>query len=230
MCPTNLIVLPVFLRYGNPRYAASENEKFAEYFKNTIAGPLLGPVMNCLALKAQGKYITDDVHRLALTYLASSVEMSVTYKVIKPHLDFLVLQVIFPTLCLTSEEARLFSDDPVEFIRKVHDPMEDFLDPRLAATNLLQVLARYRQKDTLPRILPYLQGVLTEYNNTQPIEARDFQRKDGVLVSMAVLFKILADSKAYRPMLEPLIVTHVLPEFQSPVGKKNLSMLFFFVH
>ena len=95
--------------------------------------------MNCLAIKAQGKYITDDVHRLALTYLASSVEMSVTYKVIKPHLDFLVLQVIFPTLCLTSEEARLFNDDPVEFIRKVHDPMEDFTDPRLAATNLLQV-------------------------------------------------------------------------------------------
>ena len=47
--------------------------------------------------------------------------------------------MIFPTLCLSSEEARLFIDDPVEFIRKVHDPMEDFMDPRVAATNLLQV-------------------------------------------------------------------------------------------
>ena len=47
--------LAVWCSYGNPRYAASENEKFAEYFKNSIAGPLLGPVMNCLAIKAQGE-------------------------------------------------------------------------------------------------------------------------------------------------------------------------------
>ena len=63
--------------------------------------------------------------------------------------------------------------------------------------------------------------MLTEYSNTLPVESRDFQRKDGVLVALAVLFKILADSKAYRPMLEPLIVAHVLPEFQSPVGNNS---------
>ena len=65
--------------------------------------------------------------------------------------------------------------------------------------------------------------MLTEYSNTLPVESRDFQRKDGVLVALAVLFKILADSKAYRPMLEPLIVAHVLPEFQSPVGNSKSS-------
>ena len=31
---------------------------------------------------------------------------------------------------------------------QIHDPSEDWLDPRIAATNLLQMLARYRQKDT----------------------------------------------------------------------------------
>ena len=85
------------------------------------------------------------------------------------------------------------------------------------------MLARYRQRDTLPRLLPFLQGVLTEYNSTLPVESRNFQRKDGVLVALAVLFKILADSKAYRPMLEPLIVTHVIPEFQSPVGNTRIK-------
>jgi importin-7 len=111
-------------RYGNPRYAATENEKFAEFFKNTIATPLLGPVMNTLALKTQEKFVTDEVHRYCLAYLASAVELSVTYKAVKPHLDFVLFQVIFPTLCLSAEEVALFTDDPVEFVRKVHDPTE----------------------------------------------------------------------------------------------------------
>ena len=48
----------------------------------------------------------DDVHRLSLAYVASCVEMSVTYKVIKPHMDFILFSVIFPTLCLSVEDIR----------------------------------------------------------------------------------------------------------------------------
>ena len=33
----------------------------------------------------------------------------------------------------------LFQDEPVEFVRKVHDPLGDWLSPLIAATNLLQV-------------------------------------------------------------------------------------------
>ena len=50
------IVSHFIQRYGNPRYASAEHEQFAEFFKNNVAGPLLGPVMNCLALKAQGTF------------------------------------------------------------------------------------------------------------------------------------------------------------------------------
>ena len=42
---------------------------------------------------------------------------------------------------------------------QIHDPSEDWLDPRIAATNLLQMLARYRQKDTLPKLLPFMEGI-----------------------------------------------------------------------
>ena len=41
---------------------------------------------------------------------------------------------------------------------QIHDPSEDWLDPRIAAVNLLQMLARYRQKDTLPKLLPFMEG------------------------------------------------------------------------
>jgi hypothetical protein len=52
----------------------------------------------------------------------------------------------------------LFNDDPQEFIRKVHNPISDWLSPMLAATTLLQTLARYRQKDVMPLFLPFLQS------------------------------------------------------------------------
>ena len=41
---------------------------------------------------------------------------------------------------------------------QIHDPSEDWLDPRIAAVNLLQMLARYRQKDTLPLLIPFILG------------------------------------------------------------------------
>jgi importin-7 len=106
-------------RYGNPRYCSEEDKPFADYFRGNTAIQLLAPAMNNLQIKARGGFLTDDVHRSCLTYLSNCAEMSPTYKVIKPHLNFVLFEVVFPTLCLTHEDARLFDDDPVEFIRKV---------------------------------------------------------------------------------------------------------------
>jgi len=60
--------------------------------------------MNNLAIASKGGFLTDDVHRMCISFVASCVEMSPTYKVLKPHLDFLLFNVIFPTLCLTQDE------------------------------------------------------------------------------------------------------------------------------
>lgn len=38
--------------------------------------------------------------------------------------------------------------------------MEDFVEPRAAVTSLVQTLARYRQKDVLPVLLPFIQSML----------------------------------------------------------------------
>ena len=52
------------------------------------------------------------------------------------------------------------------------------------------MLARYRQKDTLPIVLPFIQNVLVEYLNTAP-ESRNYKKKDGALVAIAVLAKVV---------------------------------------
>ena len=177
-------------RYGNPRMAAEQYQAFANFFRANIAPLMLGPVMNNLALKASGGFITDNIHRLCLSYMMSAVEMSPTFKLIKPHMDFVLFQAIFQTLCLSSEDIALFTDDPVEFVRRIHDPMDDWLDPRTSAINLLQTLARYRAKDVLPRLLPFMESVLQTYGETA-LESRNYIAKDGVLVAFATISKVM---------------------------------------
>lgn len=183
------IVCQFIQRYGNPRTAADQYQSFAVFFRSNIAMLLLGPIMNNLSLKSSGGYITDDLHRMCLSYMMCAVEMSPTFKVIKPHLDFVLFQAIFQTLCLSPEDIRLFTEDPVEFVRKIHDPMEDWLDPRISAINLLQTLARYRAKDVLPRLLPFLESVLRTFGEA-PLESRNYMAKDGVLVTFATISKV----------------------------------------
>lgn len=93
-------------RYGNPRYADKANQQFASFFRAHTAAQLLAPVMNTLALRSKGRYLTDEVHRMCIGYVTSCVEMSPTYKILKPHLDFIVTGIVFPTLLLTDSDIR----------------------------------------------------------------------------------------------------------------------------
>lgn len=176
-------------RYGNPRYCKESDQSFAQYFRSTLAGLLLPSVMTTLSTVAEGAYVTDEVHRFCLTFLSNCVEMSPTYKILKPNLDFLFFRVIFPILSLNKEELDLFTNDPTEFVRKQSDPMGEWVDPRVAGLNLLQTLARYRQKDTMAKVLAYMQQTLATYEAT-PFQSRDYASKDAVLVAFGGISKV----------------------------------------
>lgn len=176
-------------RYGNPKYVNEENKSFALYFRDTISVILLQPTINVLSMRASGRYIAEDTHRQCLVYLTNSVEMAPTYKVIKKQIDHILFEIVFPSLCVDPADVELFRTDPNEFIRKCHDPMEDWADPKVAAINLLQTLAKYRQKDVLPKYLPFLAQILSTYNAADAAN-KNYSHKDGVLVSMSSLFKV----------------------------------------
>ena len=63
-------------------------------------------MVNILIQKSQGVFVTETVHRMCITYVCNSVEMSPTYKVLKPHMEFLLFGVIFPTLSLSQADIR----------------------------------------------------------------------------------------------------------------------------
>jgi importin-7 len=100
------IVTHFIQRYGNPRYSGEENKAFSEHFRANTAKLLLEPMVNLLIQKSQGVFVTENVHRMCISYVCNSVEMSPTYKVLKPHMEFLLFGVIFPTLSLSEADIR----------------------------------------------------------------------------------------------------------------------------
>lgn len=211
------IITHFIQRYGNPQYAGKEYKAFATHFRQHTSVALLTPVMNTLMVKSSGGFVTDQVHRMCISYVCNSVEMSPTYKLLKPHMEYILFSVIMPTLCLSESDLELFEDDPQEFIRKVHNPLEDWLDPRVAAINLLQMMARYRLKDTLPKLLPYIQNVMDTYAQAA-LPDKDTRAKEGALVAIASVSKILKEKSPYKDQLEGLFVTYILPDLESPAG------------
>jgi importin-7 len=97
--------------------------------------------------------------------------------------EFLLLQVVFPLLCLTDEDVELFETEPLEFMHRQTDPVLDFLDPRMPAINLIVDLVKYRAADTLPRLLGFVTEILSTYQRAPP-EQRDYRRKDGAFVAL----------------------------------------------
>ncbi|CAM9092964.1 unnamed protein product [Pylaiella littoralis] len=206
-----------FTRYGQPLYAEEGMSDFAEAFSKQLAPKLLEQVMNTLALRPKGEYCTDRVVHACLMFVGPATELSYTYKLLKPHLDFVLFQAVFPALALSESDIETFELDPHEFIHKNNDPSEDYLSPRVPAMNCIIDLAKYRGKDILPRLLSYTQNVLTTYAAT-PEAQRDHRAKDAALVALGSLSTVLLRSKKYSKSLETLVLQHVLPEFQSPVG------------
>eukprot|EP00584_Thalassiosira_punctigera_P008909 CAMPEP_0172545150 /NCGR_PEP_ID=MMETSP1067-20121228/15144_1 /TAXON_ID=265564 ORGANISM="Thalassiosira punctigera, Strain Tpunct2005C2" /NCGR_SAMPLE_ID=MMETSP1067 /ASSEMBLY_ACC=CAM_ASM_000444 /LENGTH=1077 /DNA_ID=CAMNT_0013331839 /DNA_START=115 /DNA_END=3348 /DNA_ORIENTATION=+ len=212
-----LIMTRLFSRYGIPNYAEDEVKEFAKYFSHNVAPSFLGPVCETLSLRPQGQFCTDRVVHLCLNFVDLAVELAPTYKLLKPHMDFLLYKVCFPAMCLTEEDVDEFENDPHEFVHKQNSPMADFYDPRMSAITLVTSAVRYRGQDTMQPLLGFLTEILQRYN-AAPEGGKNHVEKDCALLMFGSLSEILLQKKKYAAELEGLMVSSVFPDFNSPVG------------
>jgi len=211
------IMTRLFSRYGIPNYAEDEVKEFAKYFSQNVAPSFLGPVCETLNLRPSGQFCTDRVVHLCLNFVDLAVELAPTYKLLKPHMDFLLYKVCFPAMCLTAEDVDEFENDPHEFVHKQNSPLADFYDPRMSAITLVTSAVKYRGQDTMQPLLVFLTEILQRYNATEEA-ARNHIEKDCALLTFGSLSDILLKKKQYASELEGLMVTSVFPDFNSPVG------------
>lgn len=211
------IMSRLFSRYGMPSYADDDAKEFATYFSQHVATQFLGPVCETLNLRPMGQFCTDRVVHLCLTYVDLAVELAATYRLLKPHLDFLLYKVCFPTICLTQEDIEIFENDPHEFVHRQNSPLADFYDPRMSAITLITDLVKHRGQDVTQNLLTNMTEHLNRYNNAAP-ENKNHIDKDGALLVFGSLAKFLLSKDKYAKEIEGLLVTSVFPDFSSPIG------------
>ena len=126
------------------RQVKGSQKAFAERFKREYACTLLEAYLGQLAILPGGGFLPERVINYLLQYLTSAIPKKVTYKALRPHVQQMLLSVVFPALCFNERDSELWEEDPHEYIRKGYDIIEDMYSPRTGAMNFVQELMRCR--------------------------------------------------------------------------------------
>lgn len=103
-------------------------------------------------------YISPRVLQQTFNYVNHAVGHAFTWKMLKPHSEALIREVIFPTVSYTDADADLWKSDPLEYTRTKFDIFEDHVSPVTAAQGLLHTLCKGR-KDMLQNTMEFLMQV-----------------------------------------------------------------------
>ncbi|KAI9256941.1 putative nonsense-mediated mRNA decay protein [Sporodiniella umbellata] len=210
----------LFSKYGNPativRGSASEYSNFSKYFSTNFATNILQTYLSQIESWIKKEiWISSKCLALSSSFFTDCVKNKTTWLLLKPHVETLVAHFIFPQLCFSNEDQELWDEDPVEFVHKKVDPLEDFHSSEINTMNFLIDLARDRKKHTFMTILNFINGVLNKYLQA-PEKEKNAQEKDGALCMIGGLsYQILHKKSSLSGMMEPFFVTHVFPEFKS---------------
>ncbi|KAF4693485.1 hypothetical protein FOZ62_012285, partial [Perkinsus olseni] len=190
----------------------------------------------------QGAFVSDQVLYQVFGFIAEAAQHAITYKVIKPHLQFLVHDVVLPVLSFSQEDQHLWESDPDEFIRRQGACETMFSDPRSAAGDLLRSFVTYRGRDSLSIIMASISTDLEAYSRMgDKVDMQACCKKDGALNALENIAEQLAiaaveksgkskrskkGKKSKKPSavenqlpdvnaLQQMLVNVVLPEFKS---------------
>ncbi|KAI9283549.1 armadillo-type protein [Umbelopsis sp. AD052] len=209
----------IFTRYGNPTLLLGSNTKYMGFAKNFVAN--FAPDILHAYLKQVDTWVKKEVWisskcmALIAAFLTDCIKNKTMWQLVKPHSESLIAYFIFPQMCFSDSDAELWSEDPVEFVHKKIDPLEDFHSAQMHASNLLIDMARHRRKQTFMTILTFTNELLTKYLATAP-ELRNGKEKDGALNIVGCLSNEILSKHTVASMMEPFFVAHVFPEFSSP--------------
>lgn len=195
-------------RYGLPGFVMAKYEEFAAWYLNTFVSATIQVLLQILDEKRRGQFVAPRVLQLTLSYLNKCVNLSFSWKLLRPHVQAVVKEVLLPLLCFSKKDAQLWEEDPHEFIRLKYDPMEDFVSPTVAARLLLSSIATKRHNSALPGIVRLIVDTLST-SDLSP------QHKDGILHLLGSVSGVLCSNEKYSHGMPSLLTLHVMPDFVS---------------
>ncbi|XP_049369945.1 importin beta-like SAD2 [Solanum verrucosum] len=207
----------LYTRFGDLKLQNPDNKAFAQMFQKGYAGKILECHLNLLNVIRAGGYLPDRVINLILQYLSNSISKSNMYSLLQPRLNIVLFEIIFPLMCFSDNDQKLWEEDPHEYVRKGYDIIEDLYSPRTAAMDFVSELVRKRGKENLHKFLFFIVEIFKRYEEAAP-EYKPYRQKDGALLAIGALCDKLKQTEPYKSELERMLVQHVFPEFSSPAG------------
>ncbi|XP_042577700.1 importin-8-like isoform X1 [Cyprinus carpio] len=204
------IITRMFERYGSPGNVTKEYVEFADFFLKTYAVGIQQVLLKVMEQHRQRQYVSPRVLQQALSYMTQGVSHSLTWKQMKPHMQTITQEVVFPLMCYKDEDERLWQEDPYEYIRMKFNMYDDHVSPATAAQTLLCTAARKR-KEVLPQMMEFCHQILMDPN-------ADPRRKDGALHVIGALAQPLLKKRVYRDQMELMLQNYVFPLLNSNLG------------
>uniref|UniRef100_A0AAQ4QTP5 Importin N-terminal domain-containing protein n=1 Tax=Gasterosteus aculeatus aculeatus TaxID=481459 RepID=A0AAQ4QTP5_GASAC len=204
------IMARLFERYGSPGNTTKEYAEFAELFLKEYAVPAQQVLLKVLYQFKEKQYVAPRVLQQTLNYINQGIAHALTWRNLKPHIQGIIQDVVFPLMCYTDSDEELWQEDPYEYIRMKFDVFEDFISPTTAAQTLL-FTACNKRKEVLQKTMGFCYQILTD-------PATDPRKKDGALHMIGSLAEILLKKKIYKDQMEFMLQNHVFPLFRSELG------------
>uniref|UniRef100_A0A8C5DJT8 Importin N-terminal domain-containing protein n=1 Tax=Gouania willdenowi TaxID=441366 RepID=A0A8C5DJT8_GOUWI len=204
------ILARLFERYGSPGNTTKEYAEFADLFLKEYAVPAQQVLLKVLYQYKENQYVAPRVLQQTLNYINQGIAHAITWKNLKPHIQGIIQDVVFPLMCYTDSDEELWQEDPYEYIRMKFDVFEDFISATTAAQTLL-FTACNKRKEVLQKTMGFCYQILTD-------PATDFRKKDGALHMIGSLAEILLKKKIYKGQMEFMLQNHVFPLFRSELG------------
>ncbi|CAG8437081.1 2268_t:CDS:10 [Funneliformis mosseae] len=209
----------IFSRYGNPAQLGQSSRKyaaFAENFSQQFGSQILRVYLQQTELWIKKEvWLSQKVLLFFADFYKDALTHKLTWQIMKPYAETLVSHFIFPQLCFSKEDEELWVEDPVDYVHKKLDPLEEFTTPITSTITFLMDLAKYRHKFIFKKILNFIHNVLNTYRDAPP-ESKDPSQKDGALKMIGCISDLILRKKSgISQHMEPFFTTYVFPEFQS---------------
>ncbi|XP_033968421.1 importin-8 isoform X1 [Pseudochaenichthys georgianus] len=204
------IITRLFERYGSPGNVTKEYNEFADFFLKTYAMGIQQVLLKVVDQYRQKQYVTPRVLQQCLNYLNLGLSHSLTWKHMKPHMQTICQEVIFPLMCYKDEDEKLWQEDPYEYIRMKFNLYDDHALPATAAQSFLCKAARKR-KEVLPQMMEFCHQILRD-------PSADPRREDGALHCIGALAELLLKKRGYKEQMELMLQNYVFPLLNSPMG------------
>ncbi|XP_076023585.1 importin-8 isoform X2 [Genypterus blacodes] len=204
------ILIRMFERYGSPGNVTKEYFEFADFFLKTYAVGIQQVLLKVVDQHRRELYVTPRILQQCLNYLSQGLSHSLTWKQMKPHMQTICQEVIFPLMCYKDEDEKLWQEDPYEYIHMKFNLYDDQTLPATAAQSLLYKAARKR-KEILPQMMEFCHHTLMGPSS-------DPRRKDGALHCIGALAELLLKKRLYREQMELMLQNYVFPLLNSPLG------------